>query len=192
MFRLLIMIGLVFGTLSARADWTLDPVASSLTFASVKNGSIVEPHRFGSLSGNIDASGEAVVTVALDSVDTLIPIRDERMRDLLFEVKQFPTATFRAKVEVSFHQTGAVGTSSEFPLEGELTIHGVTIKTSVPVKINRVSTDRVQVLPVRPLILSVAQFGMGEGLEALRKIAGLESIGPAVPVSFLLVFQRSS
>ncbi len=191
MLRLLIIIGMVLGASTVRADWTLDPMASSLTFASVKNGSIVEPHLFGNLNGGVDASGAAIVTVALDSVDTLIPIRDERLRNMLFKVDQFPTATFRANVEVAFLQTGQVGTSSELSLAGELTIHGVTIKTTVPVKINRVSADRVQVFPIRPMIISAASFGMTEGLEALREIAGLQSIGPVVPVSFLLVFQQS-
>ena len=77
---------------TARAEWVLDNDASRLSFVSTKAGSVAEVHRFTSLRGGIDRRGNVAVAIFLQSVDTLIPIRDERMRELLFETATFPAA----------------------------------------------------------------------------------------------------
>ncbi|MED5420009.1 MAG: YceI family protein, partial [Pseudomonadota bacterium] len=42
----------------------------------------------------------------------------------------------------------------------------------------------------RPVIVNAWEFALGEGVEALRAIAGLDSISLAVPVSFVLAFDE--
>jgi hypothetical protein len=39
-----------------------------------------------------------------------------------------------------------------------------------------------------PLVLNAADFGLAEGLESLRALAGLPAISLAVPVSAVLIF----
>ena len=41
---------------------------------------------------------------------------------------------------------------------------------------------------LEPLILRASEFGLLPGLENLRKLAGLKSINPSVPVSAVLIF----
>jgi len=47
------------------------------------------------------------------------------------------------------------------------------------------------VVSERPVVISATQFGLAEGVESLRKIAGLPSISVAVPVSFVLSFNAN-
>ena len=178
----------VLGT-SAAADWTLDADASTLGFVSVKNGQIAEGHRFTGLSGNVGDAG-AELSVDLATVDTLIPIRNERMRELLFEVVDFPTAVFSSEIDLAPVLEAAPGDSMTLTLAGTLSLHGVEAPFGGEVRVTRVDADTVTVATVRPLVLSAAAFGLDAGVERLREIAGLSGITGMVPVNFALSFER--
>ena len=172
------------------AGWQLDAANSSIGFATVKNEVVGEGHRFGQLSGSIDAKGVAHLKVDLGSVDTGIPIRDERMRDLLFEVARFPTAEVSTTVPLAEIEPLAVGASMEVPLELTLKLHGAETTLAATMRVRRLDARHVLVTTVKPVVLSAADVGLGEGVERLRAIAGLQSISPAVPVSVVLAFER--
>lgn len=192
MSRLTALILLLSLSTTIHADWVLDEDSSSLGFSSVKNGSIVEPHVFTSLSGQVSTDGTATVTVALDSVDTMIPIRDERMRDMLFETDQYPQATFEATVPLSDFEDLAPGESRGYELDGTLSLHGNAVDKTLQVRVVGSGAGRTAVNSVRPMMISASDFELTAGLEQLREIAGLEAITPMVPVSFSLVFEREA
>ena len=76
-----VFVGLLLSWASlAQAAWQLSADESSLTFVTTKATHVAEVHSFKSLTGSVDEQGRVAVSVALASVDTLIPIRDERMR----------------------------------------------------------------------------------------------------------------
>ena len=79
-FLSLVLTG-VFGQIStpAQADWTLDPSQSELAFSSIKASRIAEIHTFNSIRGNIKDSGDATFQIDVSSLETMIPIRNERM-----------------------------------------------------------------------------------------------------------------
>jgi hypothetical protein len=52
----------------------------------------------------------------------------------------------------------------------------------------KVNDSTVMVASSQPLIVDAAKFGMSEGVEKLREIAGLASISNAVPVTFVMTF----
>ena len=83
--RWALMLCLTLLTQPALADWTLDNERSIVNFISIKNASIGEVHRFRSLAGSVSDDGAVRLVIDLDSVETLIPIRNQRMRELLFE-----------------------------------------------------------------------------------------------------------
>ena len=83
---------------SSQANWTLQPSSSHIHFLSVKATHIGEVHSFTKLSGSIQDNGQATLNIDLASVDTLIPIRDQRMRDLLFVVEDHPMAIIKTKI----------------------------------------------------------------------------------------------
>jgi polyisoprenoid-binding protein YceI len=174
----------------AFGGWTLDGDTSSLSFVSTKAGTIAEVHRFGELSGTIDDDGKATLRIALGSIDTAIEIRDERMRELLFETAQFPEATVTLSVPASAMSASPDGSQSGLTLEAELNLHGATTPVSADVVVARLGEGRLLVASTRPVVVDGAKVGLTDGIEKLRAVAGLTAISPSVPVTFLLVFER--
>jgi polyisoprenoid-binding protein YceI len=170
------------------ASWALDEGASSVHFVTVKNAVIAETHEFLAFSGAV-AGDEAAVTIALGSVETLIPIRNERMREMLFEVASYPEATLTAPVTQAALEALAPGESVEERLSGTLALRGQSIPLELAVRVSRQGPDAVRVESLGPVMVSAEQLGLAPGVEALRAIAGLNSITPMVPVSFSLLFR---
>lgn len=166
--------------------WVLNETTSNVSFSSVKNTSISEGHRFQSITGSVSHQGRAQLVIDLHSVETRIAIRDERMKKLLFNVS--PQAVFRADLGQDF----AALSSSEMQVAGMLELHGVAIPLKVVLEVQRLTKDRVLVFTSRPIVLNAANFNLLEGIEALRQIAGLQSITPTVPVYLTLVFERTA
>ena len=100
-FLSLVLTG-VFGQMStpAQADWTLDPSQSELAFSSIKASRIAEIHTFTSIRGNITDSGDATFQIDVSSLETMIPIRNERMLEMLFKETLFPTIEFSSSLDL--------------------------------------------------------------------------------------------
>ena len=174
----------------ALGAWQLDS-GSSLEFVSTKANVAAEVHHFGKLSGGIDASGGVTVSIDLNSVDTAIEIRDERMRDLLFETSEFPVATISADVELSMLERLEPGSQTLMDIVATLEIRGTRTDLSTVVDVARLTDDKLLVSSSRPIVVNAPQLDLGEGVEKLREIAGLPSISPAVPVTFSFVFSKT-
>lgn len=174
----------------AYAGWTLDNDASRINFVSTKANTAAEVHTFGSLDGQVDDEGNATLSIDLNTVDTAIEIRDERMRDILFETAQFPTATLAATVDMAAVAGLSAGETTELTTEGQLMVHGTTSSVTFDISVSRLGDDRILVASRKPVIVNASQVGLLAGVEKLREVAGLPSISPAVPVSFVLAFDR--
>ena len=177
--------------LTANADWQLDPAASDLYFMSIKATHVGEVHSFETLSGTVDDKGRANLTIDLASVATLIPIRDQRMRDLLFEVDRYPTATVTAQIETGPLVSMPPGSELDIELEGNLQFKGQTNPLMTRVKVAKLNDQKVTVRTIAPVLLSADQLRVTEGLEKLREIAGLPNISFTIPVTFNLTLIKS-
>lgn len=172
------------------ADWQLNSERSVLSFVSVKNNQIAEVHRFLDLSGAVDNDGLAQVDIKLASVETNIPIRNDRMKSLLFELNLFNLASATTTLDIQEFAGLKTGTSLHTEITLDLDLHGVTKPVAAKVKITRVTANIWQVISVHPVIVNASAFNLDQGVEALRAIAGLSSIGTAVPVTFNLEFTK--
>ena len=170
------------------ADWSLDPVRSHLAFVSIKANDVAEINTFGDIQGAIDGEGQVRVALMLDSVETLIPIRNERVREVLFETTNYKEAVLTAKIDPAAIANLAVGDIAQINAEGTLSLHGQTQPMTLALQAARVATGTVMVASIKPLIVDAAKFGLTEGVEKLREIAGLTSISKAVPVNFVITF----
>ncbi len=171
------------------AAWTLDNDASQVSFVSVKAGDAGEVHRFTEISGELSADGNASVTIQLASVDTLIPLRDERMRELLFNTSMFPTASLSADIDMEALNAIEPGDSMDMAANLALDLHGHQIVLAADMIVARLGDHRLMVSSRKPIIVNAASVDLVTGIEALREIAGLPSISKAVPVSFVLTFE---
>ncbi len=170
---------------TAMADWVLDNTQSALYFASIKADHIAEIHTFKTLSGAITKAGQGSLNIDLASVSTNIDIRDQRMREQLFDTQQFATAS----VSVDLSKTGVKPGIQTVNVM--LDLHGVKKEISATVAITEVG-NTVQVSTVAPIMLDAANFDLAAGITALREIAELPSISNAVPVTFFLSFVKQA
>lgn len=173
---------------AAHADWTLDNDASNLNFISIKASDIAEVHAFDQLEGTVESDGSATVVVKLASVDTLIPIRDERMREMLFEVDAFPVATITTKIDLDTVTSLAPGEFTVVTSEVLVELHGEAAPVIMDLRIIRLTDTRVAVSSFKPVVVNAGMFNLVDGVEQLREVAGLPNISKAVPVTFYLTF----
>ncbi len=172
------------------AAWTLDNDASQVSFVSVKAGDAGEVHRFTEISGELSADGKASVTIQLASVDTLIPLRDERMRELLFQTGIFPTASLSTDIDMDALSAIESGNSMDMAANLTLDLHGQQLSLAAEMIVARLGDHRLMVSSRKPVIVNAASVDLVNGIEALREIANLPSISKAVPVSFVLTFDE--
>lgn len=171
------------------ADWKLNNEGSSLSFVTVKNGIVVESHRFRSLSGKVSDDGEIEIEIDLNSADTLIPIRDERIASLLFETKMFPKAILNSEVALSQLLQLKAGDFTTIQADSQLNLHGESAQLPLTLTVTKMSKNQFYVTSKKAVIVDSNDFNLVSGIEALRKIAGLKAIAQNVPVSFSLLFE---
>ena len=176
--------------LVTEGTWTLDPAASRLSYVSIKAGEIAENNRFETLSGTVAADGTAEVSIDLSSVNTGVDIRNERMRDIFFQVADNPAAVVTAKLDPAAFAGLAVGQSITRPLTATIALKGIESGIETEVLVTRAAADRVTVVPTAPVLISTDMFELTDELGELRSLAQLPSITPAVPVTFTLSFKR--
>ncbi|MCR9105453.1 MAG: YceI family protein [Gammaproteobacteria bacterium] len=188
---LALLVVLALPAQTALAQWELDSDSASIDFISIKNGVVAEAHRFKAASGSIGTSGSVQVDIDLNSVETLIDIRNERMRELLFKTAQFPTATVNAQIDSDTLAAVAAGGTASVEVPVTLALHGVEKTLNVALMAIGNAERDIRVFTVRPVLVSASQFGLDDGITALQKIAGLNAISTVVPVTLNLVFTHT-
>lgn len=170
--------------------WKLNPEMSKLNFQSVKKQTVVESSSFATLEGAIAPTGEAEVTVFLDSVDTTIDLRNVRMRFLFFETFNYPKATIKTQIDAAFLTDLATVRRKTVPVTYVMDLHGVTKSYEADVAVTLLGDDMVSVASTTPISVSVADFDLMEGLGKLQDAANVVII-PSATVSFDFVFARN-
>jgi polyisoprenoid-binding protein YceI len=175
-------------SLTAQADWQLDNTQSSLNFISVKNVNAAEVFHITQLQGSLSDTGALEINLDLDSIKTQVDIRDERMREHLFDTGKFKMATLSAQLTPetlnAIKQGGVLNTS----ITGMLDFHG--LQQPITADVTLLSDGKtVLASTTQPIIIKAADFGLDTGIEKLRELAGLSNIGHSVPVSFNLVLK---
>ena len=173
----------------AYADWSLRTDDSSVSFTTVKADHVAENHRFDAFSGLVTEQGNIRLTLPLNATNTGIAIRDERIRNLLFADSAID-AVITAQVDPGSIPSAGATVAMRLPLN--VAVVGVELSLVADVLVTRFDENRVMVSSSGPVLLNVERLGWASGVEKLREIAGLPSISHAVPVSFVLQFQRDS
>lgn len=174
------------------AHWTLNAAESSLHFVSVKKEHVAENQTFNTLDGTIDKDGNAVFAIDLDSINSAVDIRNERMRNFLFETNILPTMYFTVNVASINVDALTAGSSQKVTLPGSLSLHGINMALDAEVIVTKLRDDKLNVSTFKPIIIDTKKFDMNGGIETLRTVANLASIGEAVPVYLSLSLDANS
>lgn len=173
------------GAPSAPSDWALVKAESYLSFISVKQTDIAEVSSFERFDVQVGADGNASVRIDLTSVATGIDLRDQRVRDHLFEVATFPEAHVNLALDIFAASGIAVGSKATLPTSATVTLHGLSAAVTAELEVMRLTVDKVVVTPKKPLVVHASDFNMTTGIAYLVELAGLQSISSAVPVDFM-------
>lgn len=109
--------------------------------------------------------------------------RDNRLRTLGLETDRFPTATFASPGPIDVPAGALSGQAVKVPVSGDLTIHGVTKRVTVPLEVQPKGA-RVEV--VGALTFPFSDFGM----EA-PNIGGFVSVEADPTLELKLVLERA-
>ncbi|MEL6364962.1 MAG: YceI family protein [Pseudomonadota bacterium] len=174
-----------------RTAWKLETDLSTVGYVSIKAGDFAETNAFGRVVGRVEPTGEARISIDLDTVETNVDIRNERMRKVFFKTKTYPEAVVTLALDPAALQELGVGDRVRIDAPLTLALHGETAEYDAAMFVTRASADRVTVDLVRPILVDAREFGLENGLNELMALAGLPSITPTAPVTASLVFTRA-
>lgn len=177
---------LPFISLPCFAQWQLDNDASRLSFLTTKNAQVTETHHFTSLNGNLSDAGQLTVNIDLSSVETHIPIRNERMQKFLFDTVTFPQATVSATLPAKVLDM-PVGSSQAIDLPAQLDLHGTKAPVTFALQVTRTQRG-FTATTTKPTVINAQAFELQGGVKKLQELAKLSSITSAVPVTFTVNF----
>jgi len=176
----------------AAADWTLNSNSSAINFISIKSANIAENHHFKEFSGKVAGNRSVFININLNSVDTAIEIRNQRMKEHLFETDQFPSATISTELDPSVLANLKAGSFTIINAPFKLTLHGQNQELIASIKIIKTNDSEIHVTSVKPIFVQANDFNLIAGILKLQQLAKLQSIDAVVPVTFNLVFNQTS
>jgi polyisoprenoid-binding protein YceI len=133
--------------------------ADSRTYAIAKGGNnVAEFHaedtydsfdgRTSDVTGTIVAdpanptASSVQVVINIDSLDTGVSLRNKEMRERYLQTDKFGTATFKS-VSVTGPAAIAPNQPAEISVTGDITIHGVTKRMTIPVRVVLIPEGRI-------------------------------------------------
>ncbi len=172
----------------------LDIVKSKLTLTMVKDRVSPVNATLTMRDGALALDGAtARLSVDLDTFDSDIAIRNERVRNLFFET----SAIGWESADLSFALPSEVVAKlradkrvSHVPLEGTLKVHGGTSKLPVIVDAGD-EGGKIWVKSSSPIVVKISDLGLGDNLRRLNAICMHDSIDDIVKVDVSLEFSRS-
>jgi len=183
-------------TPATAARWLLDSTTSTFNFVTVKKNTAgvetPESMTFTQLQGTVSATGQATLTIPLASVSSGVDLRNERLQDILFEAQYLPSLHFTTQLDLAAIDALAAGSTSVQSLTGNLVLHGIVKSIAFDALVVKHANNSVSFSPRKPIVINSADFDLNAGVEALRAVMTLTSIGEKVPVYFKLFLNRDN
>jgi polyisoprenoid-binding protein YceI len=170
------------------ADWQLSQQNSTVNFTTVKKEHVIENHYFENVSANISKEGKINLSIDLTSVNTKIAIRDQRIKEHLFNTLLFPKAIFTAQLNTNQLENLMSGSSKALRINGRIELHGQSQDVLINVLVTKLSKTTLLVASQESLIIKAQDFDLVAGINKLQALANLPSITHSVPVNFILMF----
>ena len=134
-------------------------------------------------SGTAHTASEARFEVDLTKLSSDRSQRDQRIRTMGLQTNTFPTATFVSTKPIALPAETAGGQAVKATAEGDLTIHGVTKRVTIPLDVRVTGTKG-------ELVGSLA-FPMSDFNITPPSIAGIVSVDPDATLEFKLVLEKA-
>jgi hypothetical protein len=182
-------VGILLVTTPSWANWEV-AADSRVQFVSIKQNTVGEISHFERVSGAVSQDGQVDIRVSLDSVETMVGIRNQRMKEMLFEVGVYPQASITAKLDPEALTLAASGYGGEITTDIKIDLHGASVTKSAKLQVTPMK-DGLGVSTSEPILIHAAEFGLEPGVAALQEVAGLLAISRVVPVTVSLRLVKS-
>ncbi|ACA88240.1 YceI family protein [Shewanella woodyi] len=191
-FATLLLSIALLGSTQASAQWTLDSNSAALNFLSTKvlinKQSITEVSGFNTLSGTVSDDGEFMLMVQLESVNTQVPIRDQRLRDWVFQVEKYSRVEISGQISKLELKDLAIGKPKGITQALILKTHGKVLTLKAELQLVKSADGALHVSTLTPILLDIKQLDMNLGVEKLIEVMGLASINQQIPITFYGTF----
>lgn len=184
---IVVVIGCIFSSGAyAQVNYEIIPSSSSLSFSTIKNQYIIESALMKPTKGLIKQDGFFSIEIPVDSVSTGIPIRDERLKDLFFELANYPQVSVSGKLDLKLISNEPKLLSLPVNVE----VYGNMKPFVFPVVVIK-SNNSILVSSYGQIVISASDFGIpSANLVKLAATVGGIKISEQVPVSFTLSFSK--
>ena len=132
--------------------------------------------------------GQIDIEIDLSSIDTLIEIRDGRMRDIVFKVSENATAKLSGEIDLKAYDNQEIGTSRIIETTVSLELVGQKLEHDVKLLVTRLAKNKVMVTPHGVMFIDADDYDLVDAIEILRNLAGLDSIASVISMGFYLTF----
>lgn len=85
-----------------------------------------------------------------------------------------------------------VGASTDVELMGQLTIAGQTRPLTASLRVVKLASNALLVGTREPVVVNLKDYGLQDGLEALRTVMNLNVLASSAPVSFSVVLRSGN
>jgi polyisoprenoid-binding protein YceI len=182
-------------TQNAWADWKVDSKSSDFHFVTTKAGAsgtttITEVQHFKDIDGSVADDGKITFNVQTASVETLVPLRNDRLREILFKSAGFPVATFSGVVSLADIKKLKAGDMMDVDVPGTLELVGISKAITAKLRVVRLSGNRLLAATRESLVINANDYGLQSGVEALRTVMGLNVLSPGAPVDVSVVLTQ--
>lgn len=169
---------------------------SVIYLTTIKDSAIPVKASLGFAEGTLQlASADAflALTVDLESFDSGLPLRNDRVRKIFFnsDKKEMSQAIFKiaALPGDALAKLKADKELKDYSLEGELDFHGV--KKNITAKLNASITPagRIAVKSVQPLEIKISDFSLSENLKSMIQVCGHLGIDDLVKLDVAVEFE---
>lgn len=178
-------------------DAPADLEKSRVTLAVIKDKDVAAPvvARLALRDGSVSLGapgGSARLLVDIDTFDSAMPIRNERVRNIFFESTGLGWDV--AEVVVPSIGAGVLTTLKEkrrlegATLEGTLKVHGKTVKVTMVVDASYGDDGRLTVKTAKPAEVRISELGLTDNLHRLSSICMHDSIDDVVKVEAAVEF----
>jgi polyisoprenoid-binding protein YceI len=147
--------------------------------------------RTSAITGTIQVTSSGSQVVVADGAKFQVDVtklssnesmRDNRIRTMGLESNRYPTATFVSTAPIQLGATAASGAATKTEVTGDLTIHGVTKRVTIPLD-TQMNGGRIEV--VGSLSFPFSDFGM-----TAPSIGGFVTVENNATVEFQLFFDK--
>ncbi|MDE1460902.1 YceI family protein [Spartinivicinus poritis] len=181
--------------LPVQAAWQVQSEHSKVNFVTEKiftNGkSVKETQLISGVSGQVNDQKQAEIKIDLATIDTKIPIRNDRIKQWVLDTTNYRYATVKADLSGIDEQKLTVGAAKQMEVDGQLTIRETTLPIKLFVKVTKNAAADYLVESYQDTSININQYGGEAGVQQMTKVMGLKSITSVVPVKWALTLKQT-